>query len=148
MRQYRELDELIMQLLDKRPEQRPTAQEVITKLDHIAPPPRFVASDSGSLPSFDARALRRSRRWKALALGLLLVAILEGSALASFASAGYFPEFTVPFPQTVPAPTTPTPTMALATPPPTLPPSPPPVTVQAPATETPVPFIIATPTPR
>ena len=146
MRQYRELDELIMQLLDKRPDQRPTAREVVTKLDHISPPPRFTSLSSTGVTLSKANSSRGDKRWKQIALGLLMLAIIEGGALAVFASNEQLPVQPSP-----PALIAATPTSTSV---PTLLPSSTPLPTTPPATKQPSkdgelgPFVVSTPTPK
>ena len=73
IKNYRELDDLVMQLLEKRPERRPAAEDVVTKLDQIIPPPRF--RNQTSAPA----SMRRqgANRWKLAAAALATVVVLE-----------------------------------------------------------------------
>ena len=83
LRHYRELDELVMQMLDKRPERRPSAQEVATRLDQIVPPPRFgSASAFQDLTRLDEQSKGGGKGWLALALALLALLIIESAILA------------------------------------------------------------------
>ncbi len=77
IRRYRELDELVMRMLDKEPSRRPTAQEVVTRLDQIVPPPRFGSAQIRKTLT-ETPSSRPSKghtwRWMALLLGLALLA--------------------------------------------------------------------------
>jgi serine/threonine protein kinase len=74
------LDDLIMRMLDKRPELRPKAAEVATELERIMPAPRVAVQEtSGPLRKSTTRA---SRRWRNLALALLALLLLQSGAMA------------------------------------------------------------------
>ncbi len=72
LRHYRELDELVMKLLDKRPERRPSAQEVATLLDQIVPPPRLKISQPIQTQPVNSTSGASSWRYAVLFLALLL----------------------------------------------------------------------------
>lgn len=82
---FPDLDALIMQMLEKKPELRPTMRDVLDKLDQIAPPPRLHVD----VPPRASVSPSRPSRWRGLALVLGLVAILEGGAFYWLWQQGY-----------------------------------------------------------
>ena len=82
LRHHRELDELVMVMMDKRPERRPSAQEVATRLDQIVPPPRFGSAQAISALKEPPKKSQDGQGWRTLALGMVAVVILETGVLA------------------------------------------------------------------
>ena len=79
LRHYRELDELVMQLLDKRPERRPSAQEVATRLDQIVPPPRVKFAQTIHPPQ--KHGASRAGLWRIAALLFAILLFIETGLL-------------------------------------------------------------------
>jgi hypothetical protein len=72
---YPELSALVLQMLEKRPERRPSIREVLTRLDQIMPPPRV-----GAIPA--TVATKAPNRWRLAAAALGAIAAVELAALA------------------------------------------------------------------
>ncbi len=81
LRQYPDLESLIMDMLNKDPLHRPTASEVVERLDLLVPPPRFAPG----LGSHSRPPIGTNTRWKGVAMALLAATIVEFGALAYFA---------------------------------------------------------------
>ncbi|HHB90959.1 MAG TPA: serine/threonine protein kinase [Anaerolineae bacterium] len=81
LRQFRELDELVMAMLDKRPERRPTAQEVSVRLDQIVPPPRFGTSQEIAALETPVNKQPAGRLWHVATFALAAVVIVESGLL-------------------------------------------------------------------
>ena len=82
LQHFRELDELVMQMLDKRPERRPTAQDVATRLDQIVPPPRLGSTRALTELKNPGEKQSGGKGWKVLALLFLAAIIIETGLLA------------------------------------------------------------------
>jgi serine/threonine-protein kinase len=153
------LEKLILSALAKQPAQRPTAHQVVLRLDEALPPPRF-SKDGGSAPPLIVKA---GSPWPARLLGatttvFLATTVVEGAMLAGLIGsvrATPTPAPSAPAVATTSAPTmvvVPTMTPAPTTPPPTSPPPSPTVApivqpTEAPkATPTPPPLSTAVPT--
>ncbi len=69
--QYPEIDVLVMQMLEKRPDRRPTMKDVLTRLDQILPSPRLIQRpkkrDAALVPA----------GWRRAAIALALVVALQ-----------------------------------------------------------------------
>jgi len=79
IRRFPELDDLILQMLEKQPAMRPLASEVVARLERIIPSPRFH-SISGLLEPPRPRP-RPAGVWRRLALVFLSTTIFEFGAL-------------------------------------------------------------------
>jgi len=164
-----ELDSLVRRTLSKKPEDRPTAHDLVLKLDEAMAPPRFLTVDGP--PKHSAHAFTAGWRgfsgWMAATiilggLSLAQVGVLLGVAPNPFAPP--IPTATLTVTRTPPATPTPTSIVATSTMPPTAiaspteistatsesaPPTEAPTQVTAqPPTRTPVPTRTATPTLR
>ena len=69
---FPDLDALIMKMLVKAPDDRPTIKEVLVRLDQIAPPPRVIEASAAPGPKIPG--------WKIAALVLGTVALFEAAA--------------------------------------------------------------------
>ncbi len=163
---YPELEQLVLEMMDKNPAARPSAKDVLSRIIRIMPPPRHWG---GSEPNLLPVRRQRSSRWRMVALGSLIVNLSLLGALAygwfmPSSSMSTFPpppteevrvqdaaqNTSVVAPLISPANTptaSPTPTPTLT---PSRTPSPTPTaTATSPApTATPVPTFTPTPTPR
>lgn len=74
IKEYRGLEELVLAMLEKRPEMRPKALEVIRQLDQGVHPPRFHR--------IQPLATKPSRRWQFIAVALMALSLLELGGLA------------------------------------------------------------------
>ncbi|PKO22313.1 MAG: hypothetical protein CVU38_10110 [Chloroflexi bacterium HGW-Chloroflexi-1] len=72
---FPDLDNLIMQMLEKDPTRRPGMKETLTRLDQIVPPPRVDGATREAAPPD-----RLSAGWKTAALALGAVALIEAAA--------------------------------------------------------------------
>lgn len=77
LRSHPDLDGLILQMMSKRPSDRPSAKEVAEALDMIVPPPRFWPAIKIGGPSHDGDGA-----WKRATLLLSAVALLQLGGLA------------------------------------------------------------------
>ena len=78
-----ELDALIMQMLEKDPQQRPSIKEVLTRLDQAMAPPRYDASPvSVQADPRKGSGSATGRGWRVAALALSAVVLLETAGLA------------------------------------------------------------------
>ena len=74
IRNYKRLEELILSMLDKQPDARPKAHEVVKQLDQVVSPPRFqdVGHLQYSIPN----------RWQRLALIFMILSFVELGGVA------------------------------------------------------------------